>query len=64
MPFNVYDTITIGTGNILENEEFKIAKTPAQEVSDEKKYFIIFGNFSEIRFSCSSNNQIGKSIQY
>jgi hypothetical protein len=28
-----YDSITLGTGNILENEEFKKAKNPTQEVS-------------------------------
>lgn len=30
--FNKYDSIIIGTGNILENEEFKKAKNPTQEV--------------------------------
>jgi hypothetical protein len=28
-----YSSIVIGTGNILENEEFKKAKNPTQEVS-------------------------------
>lgn len=31
--FDKYSSITIGTGNILENEEFKKAKNPTQEVS-------------------------------
>lgn len=30
--FDKYDSVTIGTGNILENEEFKKAKNPTQEV--------------------------------
>lgn len=30
--FNKFDTIVVGTGNILENEEFKKAKNPTQEV--------------------------------
>lgn len=29
-----YDSIVIGTGNILENEEFKKAKNPTQEVRE------------------------------
>lgn len=28
-----YDSIIVGTGNILDNEEFKKAKNPTQEVS-------------------------------
>jgi hypothetical protein len=35
--FNKYDSIVVGTGNILENEEFKKAKNPTQEVSHETK---------------------------
>jgi hypothetical protein len=35
MTFENFDKIIIGTGNILENEEFKQAKTPTQEVSME-----------------------------
>lgn len=31
--FNKYESLVIGTGNILENEEFKKAKNPTQEVS-------------------------------
>lgn len=31
---NKYDSIVIGTGNILENEEFKKAKNPTQEVRE------------------------------
>lgn len=31
--FKNYDSIVIGTGNILDNEEFKKAKNPTQEVS-------------------------------
>jgi hypothetical protein len=30
-----FDSIVIGTGNILENEEFKKAKNPTQEVSEK-----------------------------
>lgn len=32
---NKYESIVIGTGNILENEEFKKAKNPTQEVSKQ-----------------------------
>lgn len=32
---NKYESIVIGTGNILENEEFKKAKNPTQEVSEQ-----------------------------
>lgn len=35
---NKYESIIVGTGNILENEEFKKAKNPTQEVS---KIFVI-----------------------
>ncbi|CRL03423.1 CLUMA_CG016299, isoform A [Clunio marinus] len=30
--FNKYDSLVVGTGNILENEEFKKAKNPTQEM--------------------------------
>jgi hypothetical protein len=32
--FDNYESITIGTGNVLEDEEFKKAKTPSQEVNE------------------------------
>ena len=32
---NKYESIVIGTGNILENEDFKKAKNPTQEVSEQ-----------------------------
>lgn len=32
--FSKYESLVVGTGNILENEEFKKAKNPTQEVSD------------------------------
>lgn len=38
--FNNYDSIVVGTGNILENEEFRNAKNPTQEVSQSKELVI------------------------
>jgi len=37
--FDNYQSIIIGTGNILENEEFKKAKNPTQEVSSTLSMF-------------------------
>lgn len=35
--FNKFESIVVGTGNILENEEFKKAKNPTQEVNGSTK---------------------------
>lgn len=57
MTFENYDSVIIGTGNILENEEFKQAKTPTQEVRMELIKIIakILKNYEiQFLFRCSS----------
>lgn len=39
--FDNYQSIIVGTGNILENEEFKKAKNPTQEVSQKPYQYLL-----------------------
>lgn len=58
---NKYESIVVGTGNILENEEFKKAKNPTQEVSEQYlRLVIIVRGVNFFHFIRDKNHDKGK----